>query len=145
MAWNSPGQSRTDQNSTEQPKLYPKSPKVLQKGTQKSLKNVQKPSQNATLDRVWEMIANSRYFSCFLVSFLVPFWSHFCTFGSHLPTKWCLETNLFFDAVFCCFFDNFWRVQTRISYGIYQSKHVFALLGKVTLFVGFWPRFGSLF
>ena len=42
-----------------------------------------------------------------------------------------------FNAVCCCLFDHVWRVETRVLYGIHNSKHVSDLLGKVTLFVGF--------
>jgi len=69
MAWNSPGQSRTAQDSTEEPKLCPKSPKVLQKGTQKSSKIVKKSHQNGALGQGKEIIPILLFGDRFLGSF----------------------------------------------------------------------------
>jgi len=115
----------------------PKSPKVLQEGTQKSSKIVKKSHQNGTLGQGKEIIPILLFGDHFWGSFWEPFGSHFCTCGLDLTTKRCLKNSLLFEAVFCCFFDHFWRGRTRVSYGIYQSKHVFDLLGKVAFFVVF--------
>jgi len=95
-------------------------------------KSHSKPSQDASLGRVWEVIANLLYLAHFLTSFWEPLGSHFRTFGSHLATTRRLKTNLVFHAFFRRFFDHSWRVWPWVRYGIYQSKRVFASLGKVT-------------
>ena len=125
--------------------MVPNGTKTIQKGTPKSLKIIKKSRQNGTLSQDKHIIPILLFCDRFLVSFWEPLGTHFCTFGSHVAAKRRLKTTLLFDTVFCYFLTHFWRVQTRVWYGIYQSKHVFTLLEKVSFFCRFWPRCGSRF
>jgi len=122
-------------------KCSPKAPRPSKMGS----KSHPKPSQDASLGSVYEAIANLLFLAHFLTSFWEPSGSHFRTFGSHLAKKRRLETNLVFHAFFRRCFDHFWGVRPRVRYGIYQSKRVFASLGKVTFWNTFWPHSGTLF
>ena len=66
-----------------------------------------KPSQDASLGRVKEAIANFLFLADFLTSFWEPSGSHLDTFGSHVTAKGRLGSDLAFHVFFYRFLINF--------------------------------------